>query len=294
MPESVLIVTPSLNQGRFIRETIESVLSQDYAPLTYRVVDGGSTDTTLAVLKEFESDPRFHWVSEPDRGQAHAICKGINQGEGEILAWLNADDVYEPGAIREAVRKLQENAGAGMVSGGIRLVDEYGQNLGEIPGREMMLEEMLMLRDFVPQPGVFFRREDFIRSGGLDEALHYAFDLDLFLRLRRQGEMCYSTSTFAGHRLHAESKTVSRHVFMRREAAQVARRFLAEAHVGGKQRRLLLSRADLVEAYAAYRLQNRAIAVRRLVSGLFRHPGHLMLVLKGIKRHLGGPTGHEF
>src|SRR2546422_10203685 len=97
----VTVVTPSYNQGRFIRETIESVLSQDYPHIEYMVIDGGSTDETLSILNSYEH--RFFWVSEPDRGQAHAINKGWQRAKGDVLAWLNSDDIYLPGAIAKAV-----------------------------------------------------------------------------------------------------------------------------------------------------------------------------------------------
>lgn len=284
MDESVLIVTPSLNQGRFIRQTIESVLTQDVPGLIYRVIDGGSTDTTVGILSEYQDDSRFEWISEPDNGQAHAICKGFNRGDGDILAWLNADDVYFPGAIKEAVRLLQQNPDALMVSGSVQMIDEGGGVQGAVLAGDLSLEDMLALREYIPQPGAFIRRAAFDVSGGLDEALDFAFDLDLFLRLRQQGEMCSSASIFAAHRLHAQSKTISQHPLMRREAAQVARRFLTTGKFDKKKRRRLRSRADLVEAYAAYQLHERWVFVMKLLRGLLGYPGHLPLLLKGTNR----------
>src|SRR4051812_10184477 len=105
----VSIVTPSYNQGRFIRETINSVLSQDYPNVEYWVIDGGSTDETITILREYEHDARFHWISEPDRGQSDAINKGWRRSRGEILAWLNSDDTYLPGAIRAHVQALRQH-----------------------------------------------------------------------------------------------------------------------------------------------------------------------------------------
>ena len=127
----VTVVTPSFNQGRFIRETIESVLSQDYPNLEYMVIDGGSTDDTLSILKSYQD--RFAWVSEPDRGQAHAINKGWRCAKGEILAWLNSDDIYQPGAIRTAVEYFIHNQQVGMVYGEAYHVDESGQPIDRYP-----------------------------------------------------------------------------------------------------------------------------------------------------------------
>src|SRR5258708_6136901 len=104
----VSIVTPSFNQGQFIRETIESVLTQDYPNIEYWVIDGGSTDETLAILREYEGDPRFHWLSEPDKGQSDAINKGLVRCHGEIFAWLNSDDVFIKEALGHVVAGWQE------------------------------------------------------------------------------------------------------------------------------------------------------------------------------------------
>ena len=112
---TVSIVTPSFNQGRFIRETIESVLSQDYPAIEYMVIDGGSTDETVSILKSYGN--RIFWISEPDSGQSDAINKGWKRATGEILTWLNSDDVYLPGAIAKAADYLQRHPNVGVVYG---------------------------------------------------------------------------------------------------------------------------------------------------------------------------------
>src|SRR5262249_45140624 len=127
----VSIVTPSFNQGRFIRETIESVLLQDYPNLEYMVIDGGSTDETVSILERYRD--RFFWVSEPDRGQAHAINKGWKRAKGDILAWLNSDDMYLPGAISNAARYLVDHPEIGLVYGDGYHVAEDGRMLSLYP-----------------------------------------------------------------------------------------------------------------------------------------------------------------
>ena len=103
----VSVITPSFNQGRFIEETIESVLSQDYPNVEYLIIDGGSTDNTLETLRRYED--KLSWICEPDKGQADAINKGFRKAQGDILCWLNSDDTYEAGAISKAVESLLEN-----------------------------------------------------------------------------------------------------------------------------------------------------------------------------------------
>ncbi len=150
MPESlplVSIITPSFNQAPFIEETILSVLNQDYANLEYLIVDGGSTDGSVEIIRRYASDPSYKdrlvwWVSEKDQGQTDAINKGFGRARGEILAWINSDDTYLPNAVSEAVAFLQSHSEAGrfksavMVYGDANLVDESGAILGRFPARQ--------------------------------------------------------------------------------------------------------------------------------------------------------------
>ena len=128
----VSIVTPSFNQGRFLEATIQSVLNQDYVNVEYIVVDGGSTDNCVDILKKY-SDQLAHWMSEPDAGQTDAINKGFSLATGEIFAWLNSDDIYRPGAISEAVAYLQDHPNEGMIYGDADFIDENGNWLGKFP-----------------------------------------------------------------------------------------------------------------------------------------------------------------
>ncbi len=129
----VSIVTPSLNQGQFIRETIETILSQDYDNLEYLVMDGGSTDETLEILRSYGT--RLQWVSEPDAGQSQAVNKGWRRARGEILGWVNADDLLSPGAVRRAVEALAADSALGGVYGDCTYIDGSGRRLRTLPAR---------------------------------------------------------------------------------------------------------------------------------------------------------------
>ena len=204
----VTIVTPSYNQGRFIRATIESVLTQDYPRLEYLVIDGGSTDETVSILRD--SSDRLRWVSEPDRGQAHAINKGWRQARGSILAYLNSDDVYLPGAVAQAVAALDAHPQAAAVYGEGYHVDAEGRILERYP-TEPFDADRLRETCFICQPTVFLRREAVESVGHLDESLRYCMDYDLWIRLARAGRILTHTPHYlASTRLHADAKTLGR------------------------------------------------------------------------------------
>ncbi len=283
----VTIVTPSLNQGAFIRETIESVLAQDYEALDYWVVDGRSNDDTLAILQSLEQQPNFYYSSEVDGGQAAAIHKGWQRGRGDILAWLNADDLYRPEALSRVVRAFEQNPEAVMVCGSAALIDEAGEQLGRIDNPHLSLTQMLELTDFLPQPAVFMRADAVRAVGGLNTTLNYAFDFDLFLRLAASGPIQYLETELAAYRWHEEAKTSASFYCLRREAAQVARDFLHTAP--GKalaKRQHLLSYSHLVEGYANWRLGRKRPFLSHTIKGVIYSPGNIQWIYRRLKKHL--------
>lgn len=183
------IVTPSYNQGEFIRATIESVLAQDYPRLEYIIMDGGSTDQTAAIVGEYAG--RLTWISEKDRGQAHAINKGFAMATGEIVAWLNSDDILLPGAVARAVNAFAAAPpGVGAIYGEGYLLDREGRITRRFPATEPFnLWKLTYLSDYILQQSVFFRRAAIEEIGWLDENLHYALDWDLLIRLE-SGSAC--------------------------------------------------------------------------------------------------------
>jgi glycosyltransferase involved in cell wall biosynthesis len=221
------IVTPSYNQGPFIQRTIESVLSQrgDFE-LEYLVVDGGSKDETLPILRRYPGRLRF--VSEPDRGQSDAINKGFRMATGDVLAWLNSDDTYEPGALGAVARALRES-GARWCFGKCRIVDEHGREIRRAlsgykdwVSRRYSLRRLLG-RNFIAQPATFFRRDLLAEAGPIDESLHYAMDYDLWLRFARLAPPAFVEQPLAAFRWHASSKTAARYRTAAWECLQIAR-----------------------------------------------------------------------
>ncbi|MBZ5580035.1 MAG: glycosyltransferase [Acidobacteriia bacterium] len=202
----VSIVTPSYNQGEFIRATIESVLAQDYPNLEYIVMDGGSTDQTAAVVAEYAG--RLTWISEKDRGQAHAINKGFARARGEIVAWLNSDDIFLPGAVTRAVQAFAQAPRAGAIYGEGYRMDREGRLAGRFPATEPFnLWKLAYLSDYVLQQSTFFRRAAVEECGWLDESLHYALDWDLLIRLGKRYGLHYIPEYLGALREYPEAKS---------------------------------------------------------------------------------------
>lgn len=202
----VTVVTPSFNQGRYIEETILSVLNQDYPNIEYLVIDGGSTDNTLDVLRNYEG--QLTWISEPDRGQSHAINKGFRMARGEILCWLNSDDTYEAGALRMAVDYFTGHPDIMMVCGGANLIDDNGNFLERITASlPFDLWSVVYLAQNIPQPATFFRKCIFDAIGMLDENLHWCMDWELWIRIGSRFKVDCVEAVLANCRFYLETKT---------------------------------------------------------------------------------------
>lgn len=209
MLPSISLVTPSLNQGKFIRATIESVLSQQYAYLDYRVQDGGSTDSTLAVLREYGE--RVPFVSEKDAGQADAINKGLAGATGEVLGYLNSDDVLRPGALAAVGEAFASDPELLFVWGRAAYVDEAGNAVSPYLARPDAIER-LADACFIAQPAAFFRRRVWEEVGPFDASLHHTMDYDYWLRIAAKypaDRTKFLDRELAGCRMHADAKTVA-------------------------------------------------------------------------------------
>ena len=181
-PPRITVVTPSYQQAAYLRDTIESVLQQNYPQLEYIVVDGGSTDGSVDIIRSY-SDRLAWWVSEPDSGQAEAINKGLARSSGEILAYLNSDDYYFPGAIHAVVEAFLAHPEADIIWGQGEFVSEIGKPLRTV-GQEFEHRHLLDggMPNPLPQPAVFVRRRVYERIGGFDANLHYVLDYEFFCR----------------------------------------------------------------------------------------------------------------
>jgi len=205
MQPNITIITPSLNQGKYIEETIKSVLDQDYDDVEYIVVDGGSNDGTIDVLKKYGS--QLEWISEPDDGQADAINKGFRMAKGDIISWINSDDVLIPGALEKVAAFFRQNPQTDMIYGKSNFIDSAGKTVGTYP-TEPFDYERLAVFNFISQPSVFFKRDVFEKVGGLDARLQFSFDLDFWLKIGKTYPVEYLEEFLSCYRLHPESKTV--------------------------------------------------------------------------------------
>lgn len=248
----ISVITPSYNQGEFIERTIRSVLDQEWPNLEYIVVDGGSTDDSVEVIRQYE-DRIAWWVSEPDRGQTNALNKGLRRATGDLVAYLNSDDYYLPWAFEKAVAGL-ERSGASWVVGASRFVDETGRvtevwrpTLPSGPRRSWIFDPW-----GVPQPSSFWRRGLFERLGPFREDMHYAFDTEHALRLVFAGEMpAIVDDELAVRVVHPAAKSANPRQFVR-ESRRIASLYAPELELRERARLTLSRLARRVGLFGVY------------------------------------------
>jgi glycosyltransferase involved in cell wall biosynthesis len=206
----ISVVTPSFNQADYLERTIRSVLNQGYPNLEYIIIDGGSTDGSVEIIKRYASRLAY-WVSEPDRGQSHAINKGLQRATGEWVGWQNSDDLYLPGSFARVAEAARKNPQAGLIIGDMQLITADDGIIRELryvrPTYQALLAEGMVLTN----QAAFWRRDLHTRIGWLDESLHYGFDYEWFLRVLQTGCRAEHIPEILGAlRYHADTKT-SRH-----------------------------------------------------------------------------------
>jgi glycosyltransferase involved in cell wall biosynthesis len=225
----ITIVTPSYNQGQFLEQTILSVLGQQYPDLEYFVVDGGSTDNSVEIIKRYENQ-LAGWVSEKDRGQAHAINKGIGMSSGDLIAWLNSDDFYLPGTLSFVAEHLDSTRTELLFGNCLHFVHNQRASYGSDVLKEHKTRDLL-LADYIIQPSSFWTRQAWLSAGPLDESLHFGFDWEWFIRAwRAKVEFKPQERYLSAYRIHGDHKTGIGGEERRRELASIYGRYAGESY----------------------------------------------------------------
>jgi len=206
--QKVSIITPSYHQVDYLESTIQSVFNQTYPLIEYFIIDGGSDDGSIDVIKSYQ-DKLAGWISEADEGQTDAINKGFAMATGEIIAWLNSDDTYHPQAVEQAVAFLDDHPDVGLVYGDANYVDKYGDVIGQFPAAQTSLRQLRRGYVHIPQQAAFFRKQLWDQVGPLDPDFFFAMDYDLWVRLAGITNVKYVKQTWANFRLHQDAKTIS-------------------------------------------------------------------------------------
>lgn len=207
---TVSIITPSYNQAAYLERTILSVLEQDYPNIEYIIIDGGSDDGSVDVIQRY-ADRLTYWESMKDKGQTDAINKGFSHAHGEILAWLNSDDILYPHAVREAVDYLTAHPDCGLVYGNCDFIDAEDRSIGQFNARQTDYKKLTQGYVHIPQQASFWLADLWQQVGPLDDSIYFAMDYDLWLRLAKVSEIKYlpTTEPWAAFRLHADAKTIA-------------------------------------------------------------------------------------
>ena len=271
----VSIVTPSFNQAAFLEHTVQSVFAQDYPEMEYIIVDGGSTDGSIEIIHKYQSQLAW-WVSEKDEGQASAINKGMAHAKGEIVAWLNSDDLYLPGAVEGAVAAFHANPEVQFVFGNAITIDAEGRPLNKLVFPDWQLADLVGFR-IICQPAVFMRRQAFNEVEGLNPTFHFMLDHQLWIRIASLGMIKHDPAFWAAARHHQAAKNVSQATAFGRETLEVLDWMRSEQQLNT----LVLKNKRKVYA-GAYRLNARYLldggeykaALKSYLKAFFNQPGY--------------------
>lgn len=289
---TVSIVTPSYNQAQFLEKTLRSVLEQDYPAIEYLVVDGGSTDDSVELIKKY-ADRINWWVSEKDRGQADGINKGLRRAAGEIVAWLNSDDFYQPGAVAGAVQALRENPSTGFVYGDLQVVNPAGEITNVLTYGDWKLPGLMEFK-IIGQPSVFMRREVLEKAGYLDESYHLLLDHHLWLRLAMIAEPKYIPQLWAGEHYHPGSKNAAHAAEFGAEAWRIVDWMKSQpslAHLLKTNQRKIEAGAERLNAFYLFDAQDFIAARRAYFRSLAAHPSAALKDWRRILYALLSPLG---
>lgn len=268
MNPKLSIITPSYNQARFLEETILSVLEQNYSPLEFIIIDGGSSDGSPDIIRKYESRIAY-WVSEEDRGQPEALNKGLARATGDLVAYINSDDIYLTGAFAAVVAYFNKHPECKWLCGDTMMFGDNQQPTvisAEVP---KSAAHALSWGYNAPQPGMFWKRE--LLSEGFGETWRYCFDHELYVRLLLGGYTCeHLPVTLAGYRLHADSKTVAEGNLFDREFDQIAE--IYEPQLKGEGRRWCAATRHLRLSFAASSKGDRSAGLSNLLRAFWIHP----------------------
>jgi len=281
----VSIITPSFNQGQFLEQTMYSVFKQDYPNIEYIVIDGGSTDQSLNIILQY-ADRLTYWVSEPDCGQANGINKGLHQAKGEIIGWLNSDDVLLPDTISRVIRQFEENPEIDVIYGRLERIDSEGEHIPtpKLPKDHLVFNKKLIIGEcIVNQPGSFWRRGIMERVGHLNEELHFALDYEYWIRMALAGaNFKRIAEPVARFRISSKSKTVNQTAEMAKEQLRVLEFYLSQPnlreHTGlsekqfQNQSRKTISVICLHAFYGSLKRGLRQEALKWLIRGVTNDP----------------------
>lgn len=275
----ISIVTPSYNQGHFIEETIRSVLLQRYPNLEYIIIDGGSTDGTVKIIKKYEKWLTY-WVSEPDRGQSHAINKGFAKATGEIFAYINSDDYYEPNAFFTIARLFSQNKNLHLVAGECEI---FNDNIVKRTFRPWWPEDLVYFLEKTfsstfAQPSAFWSSTIYKKLGGFDETIHFCFDRNFFLRVGLSGVSPYFLhKKISRFREHKESKTYGDVAGFHQDTISMINKHSDSCGMNEKQKsnviKSITKEIEFLEVFTVWKQKGRAAAIKKFINMLLKSPG---------------------
>jgi glycosyltransferase involved in cell wall biosynthesis len=254
----ISIVTPSFNQGQFLEKTILSVIKQGYPYLEYSIIDGGSTDNSIDIIRKYEKHLSY-WISEPDQGQSHAINKGFERATGHIFGWLNSDDWYAPGALLSVAKIFRENPEANVVVGAGEMIDEQGKSSLKVARNSITLPSLFnWIEEFFWQPSCFFSKKAWDSCGPLDVNFHYAMDLDLWIKFAKKYSFVTTDTLLSFSLKHEKAKTFEFEYLSRIEAYWVILGHGGETESRRGIERYIKNLIEAIENYKKHDLKLRA------------------------------------
>lgn len=273
----ISIVTPSLNQGQFIEETIRSVLLQGYPDLEYIIIDGGSSDGSVEIIKKYKPWLAY-WVSEPDKGQAHAINKGFAKSTGEIFAYINSDDLYEPGAFKLVALQFRQKK-ALLVAGECVIFDEHGVRDIYVPFWPQNINLLLTKCPFA-QPASFWHSEFILKTEGMDESLGFCFDMEFFLRNALYGiSPKLVNEKLARWRIHSKSKTMSQSLCFQKDLLKIVQKHHMALNINNNERDKIINtiekEIEYLNVFLSWKSRGRFYAMVKFIHFIARSPSLL-------------------